>query len=120
MNGAAMFELLADLHDRLILLIDYSAHARRLSLRIETKGRDAPGGRQVRTLLFDGVVGLHCDPLDALAPLAESEDGEILTFDGKQRKSGEYEFILVFMRDGAGKHETQVVSFLAQAARWMG
>jgi hypothetical protein len=109
--------LVDDLHDRLILLIDYSAHARRLSLRIETKGRDEPGGPQTTTLLFDGVVGLHCDPPNALAPIDQHRGGEILRFDGKRRKTGEYEFILVFIRDGAGERETQVASFLAQAAR---
>ena len=119
MSVSAIPDLLhgADLRDRLIVYVDYSAHARRLSLRIETNG---PDGRRIRALLFDGVVGLHCDPADALAPLDDGEDGEILRCDAKERKTGEFEINLVFVRRRAGERVTQAVSFLAFAARWLG
>lgn len=113
-------DILADLHDRLILRIDYHAAARRLTLRIETRAPDEDGGPLVRTLAFDNVFGLHCEPADALAPLDEDEDGEILRFDVRERAEAP-EFTLVYLRGGAGPDRpTKVAMFRAFGARWLG
>lgn len=110
----------ADLHDRLIVLIDYHAHARRLTLRIETRADGEEGGSRTLTLLFDGVFGLHCDPPDALAPLDDSAVGEILTFGAKERADGAVEVAIVFRRPppGTRRDDTHVAMFCAKQARW--
>ena len=110
----------ADLHDRLIVLIDYNAHGRRLCLRIARRGHGDEDAGKTQTLLFDGVFGLHCDPQTALAPLAEDEVGAIRLFEAKPRADGSGEVRLVFLRsDKATRKDTpHVVMFCAFAARW--
>ena len=122
MSQNAVVEALAqaDLHDRLIVLIDYHAHARRLTLRIETRGADAEGAGRTQTLLFDSLIGLHCDPQDALAPLDGNEVGEILVLEARERADGAGEVKLVFRRPNkaGGEDAPQVVTFRAFGARW--
>ena len=67
----------ANLHDCGIALIAYDAHARKLVLRIET-GADSSGGARLRTLIFDGVIGLHCDPPAALAPFGDGDASKLI------------------------------------------
>ena len=110
----------AGLHDRLIVLIDYHAHARRLTLRVGTRGDGQENAERTQTLLFDGVFGLHCDPQDALAPLDDDEVGEILTVGSKERTDGAGEVTLVFRRRDRTlrREDTNVVMFCAKQARW--
>jgi hypothetical protein len=111
----------ADLHDRLIVLIDYHAHARRLTLRIARRGEGEAGAGLTQTLMFDGVYGLHCDPQDALAPLDGADDvAEILVFEARERADGSGEVKLVFLRPdkATGRDDTKVVTFRAFGARW--
>jgi hypothetical protein len=110
----------ADLHDRLIVLIDYHAHARRLTLRIERRRAGEEDAGRTQTLLFDTMFGLHCDPQDALAPLEGEEVGEILVFEARERADGSGEVKLVFLRkDRTTRRDvTQVVTFRAFGARW--
>ena len=107
----------AGLQDPTIELIDYHAHARRLLLRIASADADAPGGGRVRTLIFDSVVAIHCEPQSALDPLAPDETAEILRFEGRERKTGEADVLIVMKRDG---HPAATASFRASGARWVG
>ncbi len=117
MSAPALPELVEgpDLHEPRLLLIDYNPHARRLVLRIETASGADTAARRVRTLVFDSLVGLHCDPADALARPEMDGPFELQRLDAKMRKSGEAEVNLVFRRLG----QTQAVSFLALDARWL-
>jgi len=113
----------AGLHDCGLVLIDYHAHARRLVLRIEVDA-DAPGGPRLRTLIFDGVIGLHCDPPNALAPFDDDESGEILRCDAMERPNTEPEVTLVYIRSDYAnapppRDRTQVAMFRAMGARWV-
>ena len=111
----------ADLHSRLISLIDYHAHARRLTLRIERRSDGEERAGWAQTLMFDSVFGLHCDPQDALAPMdGENDVGEILVFEARERADGAGEVKLVFLRPAraTGRDPTQVVTFRAFGARW--
>ncbi|MDE2364397.1 MAG: hypothetical protein KGM42_17105 [Hyphomicrobiales bacterium] len=104
----------AELDDPTIELIDYHAYARRLLLRIASA---AAGGRHVRTLIFDGVVALHCEPQSALDPLAAGESAALLRFEGRERKTGEADVLIVMSRAG---HPAATASFRATGARWIG
>jgi hypothetical protein len=126
MSAHSVVEALAgaNLHDCGIALIAYDAHARKLVLRIETRA-DSPGGARLRTLIFDGVIGLHCDPPAALAPFGDKEDGEILRLDTVERPNTEPEVTLVYLRWNFSDappavHTPQVVTFRAMDARWVG
>ena len=70
-----------DLHGLSLVLIDYNGHGRRLVLRI------AAGEARPRTLMFDGVIGLHCDPPNALDRRADSETCEIMRIEAMERPS---------------------------------
>ena len=117
MSRPATDDLVAgvDLQERMILLLDYNAMARRLTLRFDPGEADGP---PVVTLIFDGVVGLHCEPRDALRLLAAGERATIDRLDAKRRKTGEIEITLVYLR--SENQSACVVSFIALEARWLG
>jgi len=112
----ALEDLIAgvDLRGAAIALLDYNAMARRLTLRFAPADADAP---PIVTLVFDSVVGLHCEPQDALRPLSADEGSTIDRLDAKRRKTGEVEATLVFLR--GGRRLACVVSFIAQGGRWL-
>lgn len=117
MSRPALDDLIAgvELRDSAIALIDYNAMARRLTLRF--RPAESEGG-EIVTLIFDSVVGVHCEPQDALRPLAAEEGATIDRLDAKRRKTGEAEVTLVYLRGGA--RAACVVSFIAAEARWLG
>jgi len=117
MSRPAFDDLIAgvDLRASALALIDYNAMARRLTLRFEPPDVETP---QIVTLIFDSVVGLHCEPQDALRALDDGEGATIDRLDAKRRKSGETEITLVYLRGGA--RAACVVSFSAQEGRWLG
>ncbi len=123
MSRPALDDLVAgvDLQDRALALVDYNAMTRRLVLRIHFDAAGASAS-DIRTLVFDGVFGLHCDPPAALAPLGEEAKGDIIRLDAKPRKGGEFEIAFVYARRGAdgGAPTTQAASFHALDARWLG
>jgi len=104
-----------ELRDSAIALIDYNAMARRLTLRF--RPADAEGS-DIVTLIFDAVVGLYCQPQDALRRLDDEEGATIDRLDAKRRKTGEVEITLVYLRGSGGAACT--VSFMALEARWFG
>ena len=117
MSRPALDDLIAgvDLRDSALALIDYNAMARRLTLRFTPAD---PAAGQIVTLIFDSVVGLHCEPQDSLRALEPSEGATIDRLDARRRKTGETEMTLVYLR---GKSRTPcVVSFSAQEGRWLG
>lgn len=117
MSRPALDDLIAgvELRDSALALIDYNAMARRLTLRFQPAEAEKPG---IVTLIFDGVVGLHCEPQDSLRALDEGEEAIIDRLDAKRRKTGETEMTLVYLR---GEARTPcVVSFSAQEGRWLG
>ena len=105
----------ADLQAPSIEVIDYHAHARRLLLRIATDAADDQGVQRVRTLIFDGVVALHCEPQSALDPLGDGARAAILRFEARERRTGEADVLIVMERRPA---EPEIVSFRATGARW--
>lgn len=117
MSRPALDDLIAgiELRDSALALIDYHAMARRLTLRFQPAEAEAPG---IVTLIFDGVVGLHCEPQDSLRALDEGEEAIIDRLDAKRRKTGETEMTLVYLRGGT--RTPCVVSFSAQEGRWLG
>ncbi len=117
MSRPALDDLIAgvELQGSAIALLDYNAMARRLTLRFTPA--EAQDGAIV-TLIFDSVVGVHCEPQDALRPLAAEEGATIDRLDAKRRKAGETEITLVYLR-GETKAAC-VVSFSALAGRWLG
>lgn len=117
MSSSALAELLegVDFVEPRIIALDYSAHARRLLLRIADRDGNGAASR-IRALVFDGLVGLHSAPDNALAPLEEGETTDLLRLDAKQRKTGDIEITLVFLRDGVAQH----ASFQTHGARWLG
>lgn len=116
MSRPALEDLIAgvDLQRAPVALLDYNAMARRLTLRFAPPDADAS---QIVTLIFDSVVGLHCEPQDALRPLGGGEGSTIDRLDAKRRKTGEVEVTLVYLR--GGQRLACVVSFIAQGARWL-
>ncbi|MFV0280854.1 MAG: hypothetical protein ACK5JM_08855 [Rhodoblastus sp.] len=120
MSRPAMDDLVAGagLEGRPLVLVDYSAMARRLTLRIDVGGQAGPP--QIRTLMFDSVIGLHCDPPSALEALVAV--AQIHRLDARPRKSGEFEVALTYtLGASAGDAEAALsASFLALDARWLG
>ena len=117
MSRPALDDLIAgvELRDSALALIDYNAMARRLTLRFRPAGaEEAP----IVTLIFDGVVGLHCEPQDSLRPLDTDEGATIDRLDAKRRKSGETEITLVYLRGATPA--PRIVSFIALEGRWLG
>ena len=117
MSRPALDDLVAgvELRDSAIALIDYNAMARRLTLRF--RPADAPAG-EIVTLIFDGVVGVYCQPQDALRRLDDDEGATIDRLDAKRRKTGETEITLVYLRGTSGV--ASAVSFSALEGRWLG
>ncbi len=115
MSRPALEDLIAgvDLQGAAVALLDYNAMARRLTLRFAPDA-DEP---RIVTLIFDSVVGLHCEPQDALRPLGGGDGSTIDRLDAKRRKTGEIEVTLVYLR--GGERLACVVSFIAQGARWL-
>ena len=116
MSRPALEDLIAgvDLQGAALALIDYNAMARRLTLRFTP----AEGGtQQIVTLIFDSVVGLHCEPQDALRQLGDGDGSTIDRLDAKRRKTGEVEVTLVYLR--GEERLACVVSFIAQEGRWL-
>lgn len=114
MSRPAFEDLIAgvDLQGAALALLDYNAMARRLTLRFTPEA-----DTQIVTLIFDSVVGLHCEPQDALRQLGNGEGSTIDRLDAKRRKTGEVEVTLVYLR--GGERLACVVSFIAQEARWL-
>lgn len=112
MNGHSVLTALQhiNLQGQSIVLLDYHGHARRLVLRIASDAEARP-----RALMFDGVIGLHCDPQNALDRLGDGEACEILTFEALERPNREPEVTLVFRRSTTNC----VVMFRATGARWV-
>lgn len=117
MSRPALDDLIAgvELRDSAIALLDYNAMARRLTLRFHPAEAEAG---EIVTLVFDSVVGVHCEPQNALRPLEADEGATIDRLDAKRRKAGETEVTLVYLRGGA--KAACVVSFSALAGRWLG
>ncbi|HMN70646.1 MAG TPA: hypothetical protein PKA55_02125 [Rhodoblastus sp.] len=117
MSRPALDDLVAgvELRDSALALLDYNAMARRLTLRF--RPADAEAG-EIATLIFDGVVGVHCEPSDALRRLETDEHATIDRLDAKRRRTGETEITLVYLRGGA--QAARIVSFIAQEGRWLG
>lgn len=99
-----------DLQGQSIVLLDYNGHARRLVLRIA-----ATADARLRTIMFDGVIGLHCDPQNALDRLGDDEHCEILRFEAMERPNREPDVTLVFRRGATPR----VAMFRATGARWV-
>ncbi len=117
MSRPALDDLIAgvELRDSALALIDYNAMARRLTLRFRPADAEP---QQIVTLIFDSVVGLHCEPQDALRALTDDEGAAIDRLDAKRRKTGEAEITLVYLR--GAMRAACVVSFIAAEARWLG
>lgn len=117
MSRPALDDLIegVELRESAIALLDYNAMARRLTLRFQPADAETGG---IVTLIFDSVVGVHCEPQDALRPLEPNEGATIDRLDAKLRKTGETEITLVYLRGGAKL--ACVVSFSALAGRWLG
>ena len=117
MSRPALDDLIAgvDLQSSALALIDYNAMARRLTLRFRPSEDEEAG---IVTLIFDGVVGLYCQPQDALRRLDDDEGATIDRLDAKRRKTGEAEVTLVFLRGASSA--AGIVSFMAAEARWLG
>lgn len=117
MSRPALEDLIAgvSLQGAAVALLDYNAMARRLTLRFTPEESDT---QQIVTLIFDSVVGLHCEPQDALRALTDDEGAAIDRLDAKRRKTGEAEITLVYLR--GAMRAACVVSFIAAEARWLG
>lgn len=117
MSRPALDDLIegVDLRDSALALIDYNAMARRLTLRFRPAEAETEA---LVTLIFDSVVGLYCQPPDALRELEAEEGATIDRLDAKRRKTGETEITLVYLRGGA--KAACMVSFSALAGRWLG
>mgnify|MGYP000892863649 CR=1 FL=1 len=116
MSKPALDDLVAgvDLLGAALVLLDYNAMARRMTLRFTPVDDEA---QRIATLVFDSVVGLHSEPQDALRALEDAEGATVDRLDAKRRKTGETEVTLVYLR--GGEKRACVVSFITQEGRWL-